>query len=215
MFWIVGASIGSIILFLARKTPPIKALINASKRVVTKSQMGQSIILSNAKDTIRNEFEREVEKLNEERQALQTDEKILERKKDYVELLQRAINEEELSNEERGLLTKELDLKRTEINILVEAIKQKSCIVEQMEVSLKDYSTQVLDKRLVEAELAEVAFHQERKLRELQGKLAELGHLGETSMTSLVVQKYTTSSTEASSIPIGRRYQILNKYRES
>lgn len=209
---VVGGLVG---LFMARNTKPVKAVINSGKNLLMKSKMAQSLVLSNAKDTIKNEFNSEKENLREDIISLEVDKRSFDKKKEYIEFLNYALNDDEVSNEEKQQLEKEKEIKETEINILSESIKQKEVAIEQRSKSLEQYKNSVLDKRISEAEIAEVVFRQQNDIDKLQKKLENVETLGENTLTNSIVSKYASGGVIKSNISIGKRYELMERYKKS
>lgn len=208
---VVGGVIG---LFLARKTKPVKAVIGAGKNIVMKTRLAQSFVLSNAKDNIKNEFNSEKERLREDIIELEIDKKSLSKKQEYVKFLEFALQDSEVSEEERQQLDKEKSIKETEISILLEAVNQKELSITQRGKSLEQYQNKVLDKRLSEAEIAEIVFHQQNKIDDLQSKLEQVETLGDNTITNSIVSRYASGGVMKSTLPIHKRYELLEKYKK-
>lgn len=208
---VVGGVIG---LFLARKTKPVKAVIGAGKNIVMKTRLAQSFVLSNAKDNIKNEFNSEKERLREDIIELEIDKKSLSKKQEYVKFLEFALQDSEVSEEERHQLDKEKSIKETEISILLEAVNQKELSITQRGKSLEQYQNKVLDKRLSEAEIAEIVFHQQNKIDDLQSKLEQVETLGDNTITNSIVSRYASGGVMKSTLPIHKRYELLEKYKK-
>lgn len=210
----LGVVSGVIGLFLARKTKPVKAVIGAGKNVVMKTRLAQSFVLSNAKDNIKNEFNSEKERLREDIIELEIDKKSLSKKQEYVKFLEFALQDSEVSEEERHQLDKEKSIKETEISILLEAVNQKELSITQRGKSLEQYQIKVLDKRLSEAEIAEIVFHQQNKIDDLQSKLEQVESLGDNTITNSIVSRYASGGVMKSTLPIHKRYELLEKYKK-
>lgn len=210
----LGVVSGVIGLFLARKTKPVKSVIGAGKNVVMKTRLAQSFVLSNAKDNIKNEFNSEKERLREDIIELEIDKKSLSKKQEYVKFLEFALQDSEVSEEERHQLDKEKSIKETEISILLEAVNQKELSITQRGKSLEQYQNKVLDKRLSEAEIAEIVFHQQNKIDDLQSKLEQVESLGDNTITNSIVSRYASGGVMKSTLPIHKRYELLEKYKK-
>lgn len=208
---IVGGVVG---LFMARNTKPVKGVINGTKKLFVKSKIGQSIILSNAKDTIKTEFIKEKESIREDAIELEVEKRSLLKKEEYLQFLEYAISDEELGEEEKMQFQKEKEVKDTEIKVLRESILEKEQIINRRVESLGSYEVNVLDKRLAEAEIAEIIFKQQNCLNKLQNKLEEVEHLGESTMTNSVISRYLGDSAVKSKISVNRRYELMEKYNK-
>lgn len=204
---------GAAGLFAARNTKPVKGVLGFFKRMIIKSKTGQSLILANSKDSIKNEFTAEIDKLKEDSVDINLDKKSLAKKEDYLKFLTFALEDETVSQEEKETYRKEYDLKRAEIEVLRESIIQKEVLIEERSKALKTYEEHVLEKRLVEAELAEVLFHQENKVNELKKKLDNVEMLGDNTMTNRVIERFSGGSV-GSNIPIGRRYELMERFKK-
>lgn len=214
----IGLFGGLIGLFMARNTKPVKAIISTGKKYVIKSRLAQSVILSNAKETIINEFDKEKQEVREDMIQIEIEKKQLYKKQEYLNFLNYSINESingsEISEEECEQLQSEKQIKEIEINVLDESIKQKENIIEQRLSSLKNYEKNILDKRLTDAEIAEIVFKQNNSLDKLQGKLQYVENLGESSLTNSVIMRVTGEGIIKGKMSINRRYELLEKYKK-
>lgn len=215
MFLELGAIGGAIGLWLARNTKPVKYVTNTAKGWFTKTKVGQSVILSNAKDTIKNEFNSEKEKLREDILDLEIDRKTFYKKQEYIQFLKFAISDESTSEQEKDEYKRELETKEGELAILEEALKQKEALIENRETALDSYQSNVLDKRISEAELAEVVFKQQNQVEKYEKDLENIEKLGDNSMTNNVVSRYAGGTYSDSKIRVARRYELLDKYRKN
>jgi hypothetical protein len=209
----IGASVlGG--LWFARKTKPVKFVKNTITGWWTKTRLGQSVILSNAKESIKNEYNREREKLREDQLEISIDLKGLDKKEEYIRFLQFALEDDSVSTEEKTEYKKELETKQGELEVLKEALKQKQSLIENREKALDSYESNVLDKRLSEAELAEVVFKQQQQVEKYERELENVDTLGDSSLTNSVISRYTGTHT-GSKIKVARRYELLDKFRKN
>ena len=207
----LGLGAGAIGLFLARKTKPVKFLTGRIKNFVVKTKTGQSIILSNAKSSIKEEFDREVHSLQEDSLNLDMEIREMNKKQEYLNFLQFALEDPSTSEEERIQYKKEMQNKTLDLKVISEAIETKKILIKERSSKLKNYEENILDKRVTEAEIAEVVFRQQHELDSLQSKLDK--EIGKDTLTSNVVNRWSTSF-DSNVISQQRKYELLERYKK-
>jgi len=213
MFIELGIIGGIAAAWFGRNTKPVKIVTSPIKRWWSRTRFGKSVILANAKDGIKNEFINEKEKLNNNILEANIDQKTLNKKEEYIEFLNYAINSDQCTDEEKLEYSKDLEVKETELKILRESLNQKLSLIEGKQKALDAYESNVLDKRLSDAQLAEVLFKQEGIIGELQKDLDKINNLGDSTMTNNIVSSYIGNTTD-SGIKVARRYELMDKFKK-
>lgn len=201
-------------LWLSRNTKPAKFVRSAVSGWWGKTKLGQSVILANAKDNIKNEFNSEKEKLRNDQLDFNLDKKTFEKKAEYIRFLEFAIESGDTTPEEKEDYKKELETKRGELEILRESLRQKEALIDNREKALDSYQDNVLEKRISEAELAEVVFKQQNQVEQYEKDLENIETLGDSTLTNNVIARYTGTHKD-SKIKVARRYELLDKFNKS
>lgn len=209
-----AASAGA--LYLGRNTAPVKYVGGWFKGVVTRSRLGQSFLLNNAKDNITKNLDIEKDKLKTDVVEIEAQRKDLAKKKDHAEFLEYLISSDEVDDKDKEHYKYELENKLAEIKTLESAIATESSLLGAREQALDSYERDVINKQLADADLAKTMFDSQNKIEKLEKDLNKVRNLGESTMTAQVISRYTTvsSGTTTTSAKYGHLMEDFRKSKD-
>jgi hypothetical protein len=209
---IVGG--GALAAWFARNTAPARAVVGVVKKRFMRTKFGQGMILGNAEENIKLEYEAEKESLRNDKAELAVDKSLLKRLEEEIEFLEFAKDDADLSQDERDSYKHEFGVKKTQRDVTLQGIAQKEALIKNREESLKAYEKTVLKERLAQAQIAQVVFKHKNEIEESQKRLDKVAVMGHGTMTNEVISRYTGHSEYSVNDNIVKRFEMKEKYRK-
>jgi len=209
---IVGG--GALAAWFSRNTAPARAVVGVVKKRFMRTKFGQGMILGNAEENIKLEYEAEKESLRNDKAELAVDKSLLKRLEEEIEFLEFAKDDADLSQDERDSYKHEFGVKKTQRDVTLQGISQKEALIKSREESLKAYEKTVLKERLAQAQIAQVVFKHKNEIEESQKRLDKVAVMGYGTMTNEVISRYTGHSEYSVNDNIVKRFEMKEKYRK-
>lgn len=205
---------GALTAWFARNTAPVRAVVGVVKKRFMRTKFGQGMILGNAEENIKLEYEAEKEALRNDKAELAVDKSLLKRLEEEIEFLEFAKEDQDLTQEERDSYKHEFGVKKTQRDVTLQGISQKEALIKNREESLKAYEKTVLKERLAQAQIAQVVFKHKNEIEESQKRLDKVSVMGHGTMTSEVIARYTGHSDYSVNDNVVKRFEMKEKYRK-
>jgi hypothetical protein len=205
---------GAMAAWFGRKTAPVRAVVNFVKKKFTGTKLGQSIILGNAEETIKNEYEVEKESLRRDIADLNVEKSMLKRLKEELEFLEFASKDETATEEERESFKYELGVKKNQHDITLQGIEQKESLIKNRQDALVAYEKTTLKERLAQAQIAQIVFKQKNDIEESQKRLDTVSIMGHGTMTNDVISRYSGHSDLNTNVNTVKRFEMKQRYKK-